>query len=151
MHQDKTPKVYTTRSKSGREPTGGDLKDGISYKEGTENPAQLLIADTVLFADLQRSDGDVGPVQKRNAAENKEPESQEITDVGASLGKSRRCFPVRWEISQVSRRSIRLSATIVAGEAAEGERNSPRPGIRESLMVKDSTQAGTPGFLPLQF
>jgi hypothetical protein len=45
------------------------LKAGVSDQEGTEDPPQPLVAESVLRADLQACDGYVGAVEKGNSTE----------------------------------------------------------------------------------
>jgi hypothetical protein len=53
------------------------LKTGIPNKKRAEDPAQVLVAEAVLGADLQPRDGNICAVEKRDGAKNEKQECEE--------------------------------------------------------------------------
>src|ERR1700761_1059662 len=62
-----------TRAKTRGQPSSRHLEAGIANQKSAEDPAQALISQPILRADLKASDGDICPVEVRNSAKNKEP------------------------------------------------------------------------------
>ncbi len=59
------------RANPSGEQTRGDLKDGVTNEECTEDPTQMRIVNRILAADMNACDGDIRSVKKCHRAHDK--------------------------------------------------------------------------------
>ena len=68
------------RPEADGEHTGRYLEAGVAQQEGREYPAQPLIAEAELTAQLKPGERDVGAVEEGDGAEDEEPEAEIVSD-----------------------------------------------------------------------
>ena len=78
---------HQPRTKAGGEPSRGNLKAGVANEKRAEDPAQVLVAEAVLGADLQARDGNICAVEKRDGAKNEKQECEEKSLPGVAFCK----------------------------------------------------------------